>query len=471
MSLLSLLEGLLGAKKVEVNKATQYKKKYDPKDRIREAIEKFSSKDIEVTPDYNEVIKAIEEKDPLIFVSGRAGTGKTTLIDYIRDYLKANVIVVAPTGVAAIQARGLTIHSFFKFPFHVIFKHSIKTMHDRDLYKNIKLLIIDEVSMVRCDQIDGIDLFLRKNGPDPSLRFGGIQVIFVGDLFQLPPIVKQEDDKTLKLEGYKNSSGHYFFFAKVFQEQKMTMIELQKVFRQKNEHFSNLLKHIRVNEGVDDAIKTINEHCYKPNEQKNDLAITLTTTNQKADSINSSELAKLTGFSCTYTGIATGSFDINKEGNLPSPARLTLKVGAKVMFTANDVARRWVNGTIGKVTFCKPDCVTVEFNNQKVYVTPHEWKSTIYRFDAAENKIFAEVDGQYIQMPLMLAWAVTIHKSQGKTIDNIFVDLGNRAFASGQTYVALSRCPTLDGIRLERPITAKDIYIDEEIRNFYINSF
>jgi len=141
------------------------------------------------------------------------------------------------------------------------------------------------------------------------------------------------------------------------------------------------------------------------------------------------------------------------------------------MFTANDGAKRWVNGTIGKVTFCKPDCVTVEFNNQKVYVMSHEWKSTIYRFDATENKILAEVDGQYIQMPLMLAWAVTIHKSQGKTIDNIFVDLGNRAFASGQTYVALSRCPTLDGIRLERPITTNDIYIDEEIRNFYISSF
>lgn len=472
MGLLKILSGLIGAKEVTPSRPLPKKNYQAYQKPAKNIFKNFDITGIQVTSDYKRVMDEIENGTKMIFVSGRAGTGKTTLIDYIRGKLDSNIVVIAPTGVAALQAKGMTIHSFCKFPPHVITNDDIQHLRDRDLYKAIKLLIIDEISMVRCDLMDGIDRFMRTNGNFDE-PFGGIQVIFVGDLFQLPPITVGEEDKALRLMGYNQSSGgHHFFYAKVFNKQKITMIELQKVFRQKNKEFSDLLNHLRVNEDIDNALEIINRNCYQPNKPKNKHMISLTTTNRKADSINFNELNKLKTYTRSYYGKASGAYDINKEGNLPSPSKLVLKNEALVMFTANDVPqKRWVNGTIGIVKFCGDDFVAVEVEGRKFEVTPYAWKSYSYVYDEASDSVKLNETGSYLQIPLMLSWAVTIHKGQGKTIENIEIDLGDKAFASGQTYVALSRCPTLEGIRLSRTINKEDVFVDPEIREFYLSNF
>lgn len=431
-----------------------------------------NSSEIEVTPDYQAVIDAIERHDPYIFVSGKAGTGKTTLIGYLREIISGNVVVVAPTGVAALQVRGVTIHSFFRLPPRLIFpEEDIKPLRDKRLYKDIRLLIIDEISMVRADVVDAMDLFLRENGPQKGKPFGGIQVMFVGDLFQLPPVVSSSDMQVLSERGYE---GPYFFCAMALHRKDVTMIELSKIFRQKDEHFASLLNRIRINQDVDEAIDTLNAQCYRQNEVVDEDTITLTTTNARADQINGAGLRAITEDVKVYTGKITGKFNVD-ERNLPSPNNLALKVGAKVMFTATDSGfpKRWVNGTIGVVRELLPDKVKVMVKNgpysNTVEVTGHQWESYRYDHDMMSGKISPQIVGTYVQVPLMLAWAVTIHKSQGKTLDKVKVDLSSGAFASGQVYVALSRCKTIEGISLQRPIEPKDVSCDQEIKRFYLN--
>ena len=430
------------------------------------------SSEIEVTPDYEAVIEAIHRGDSYIFVSGKAGTGKTTLIGYLRESIPGNVVVVAPTGVAALQVKGVTIHSFFRLPPRLIFpEEDIKPLRDKRLYKDIRLLIIDEISMVRADVVDAMDLFLRENGPQKGKPFGGIQVMFVGDLFQLPPVVSSNDMQVLADRGYE---GPYFFYAMALHRKDVTMVELSKIFRQKDEHFANLLNRIRINQEVDEAIDTLNAQCFHKNEEPDEQRITLTTTNARADQINSAELRAITTESKTYVGKTTGKFNVD-ERNLPSPNQLILKVGAKVMFTATDPGfpKRWVNGTIGVVRELLSDKVKVMVQNgpysNTVEVGPHQWESYRYDHDMMSGKISPSVIGTYEQIPLMLAWAVTIHKSQGKTLDKVKVDLSSGAFASGQVYVALSRCKTIDGISLQRPIELKDVRCDQEIKRFYVS--
>ena len=430
------------------------------------------SSEIEITPDYQAVITAIDRGDPYIFVSGKAGTGKTTLIGHLRETVAGNVVVVAPTGVAALQVKGVTIHSFFRLPPRLIFpEEDIKPLRDKQLYKDIRLLIIDEISMVRADVVDAMDLFLRENGPQKGKPFGGIQVMFVGDLFQLPPVVSTADMQVLADRGYE---GPYFFCAMALHRKDVTMVELSKIFRQKDEHFANLLNRIRINQEVDEAIDTLNAQCFHRNEEPDEQRITLTTTNARADQINSAELRAITTESKTYAGKTTGKFNVD-ERNLPSPNQLILKVGAKVMFTATDPGfpKRWVNGTIGVVRELLSDKVKVMVQNgpysNTVEVGPHQWESYRYDYDMMSGKISPSVIGTYEQIPLMLAWAVTIHKSQGKTLDKVKVDLSSGAFASGQVYVALSRCKTIDGISLQRPIELKDVRCDQEIKRFYMS--
>jgi ATP-dependent exoDNAse (exonuclease V) alpha subunit len=389
---------------------------------------------IEITPEYQDVIDAIERHDPYIFVSGKAGTGKTTLIGYLRENIPGNVVVVAPTGVAALQVKGVTIHSFFRLPPRLIFpEEDIKPLKDKRLYKDIRLLIIDEISMVRADVVDAMDLFLRANGPHKSQPFGGIQIMFVGDLFQLPPVVSNADMQVLSERGYE---GPYFFCAMALHRKDVTMVELSKIFRQKDAHFAGLLNQIRINQDIDEALDTLN--------------------------------AKI------YSGNSTGKFNVD-DRNLPSPNHLTLKVGAKVMFTATDsnFPKRWVNGTIGVVRELLPNTVKVMVQNgpysNTVEVKGHQWESYRYDHDMMSGRISPNVIGTFVQIPLMLAWAVTIHKSQGKTLDKIKVDLSSGAFASGQVYVALSRCTSIEGITLERPIQPKDVSCDQEVKRFYLN--
>ena len=426
--------------------------------------------DIEITPDYQAVIDAIERGDPYIFVSGKAGTGKTTLIGYLRDHIPGNVVVVAPTGVAALQVKGVTIHSFFRLPPRLIFpEEDIKPLKDKRLYKDIRLLIIDEVSMVRADVVDAMDLFLRANGPHKNQPFGGIQVMFVGDLFQLPPVVSGADMEVLAGRGYE---GPYFFCSMALHRKSVTMVELSKIFRQKDQHFAQLLNRIRINDDIDEALDTLNALCFHPERAVDEQTITLTTTNARADQINGAGLRALSTDAKVYQGKTTGKFNVD-ERNLPSSHHLTLKVGARVMFTATDSGfpKRWVNGTIGVVRELLPDTVKVVVRNgpysNTVEVKGHQWESYRYDHDMMSGKISPSIIGTYVQIPLMLAWAVTIHKSQGKTLDKVKVDLSSGAFASGQVYVALSRCRSIEGISLQRPIEARDVSCDQEIKRFY----
>ena len=430
-----------------------------------------SSTEIEITPEYQAVLDAIERHDPYIFVSGKAGTGKTTLIAYLREVIPGNIVVVAPTGVAALQVKGVTIHSFFRLPPRLIFpEEDIKPLKDKRLYKDIRLLIIDEISMVRADVVDAMDLFLRANGPHKNQSFGGIQVMFVGDLFQLPPVISSTDMQVLAERGYE---GPYFFCAMALHRQDVTMIELSKIFRQKDADFANLLNRIRINEEIEEALQILNQQCYENAAVVDEQTITLTTTNARADQINQAGLRALSSPGQIYTGQTTGKFNLD-ERNLPAPNQLTLKVGAKVMFTATDsnFPKRWVNGTIGIVRELLPSTVKVTVQNgpyaNTVEVKGHQWESYRYDHDMMSGKISPNVMGTYVQLPLMLAWAVTIHKSQGKTLDKIKVDLASGAFASGQVYVALSRCTSIEGITLERPIQMRDVSCDLEVKRFYL---
>jgi len=436
---------------------------------------KVENTDIEITPEYEAVFEAIERGDPYIFVSGKAGTGKTTLIGYLRENLTGNVVVLAPTGVAALQVRGVTIHSFFRFPPRLIFpEEDIKVVRDKRLYEGMRLLIIDEISMVRADMIDAMDLFLRANGPKRGEPFGGIQIIFVGDLFQLPPVVRNEDMEILRERGYE---GAYFFCAMVLHRKAVTMIELQKIFRQKDGEFTQMLNRIRLNEDIESTLEQLNSQCYTSvagiDQDLDPLSITLTTTNARADQINSSELLAITSPAKTYLGKLDGKFNID-ERNLPSPLNLALKIGAKVMFTANDkeFPKKWVNGSIGVVKELLSNTVKVEVQSGPytyiVEVKPFDCESYQYEIEMMSGKIRPNVVGSYTQIPLMLAWAVTIHKSQGKTLDKVKVDLSSGTFASGQVYVALSRCRSIEGIRLQKPIQVRDVQCDPEIKRFYV---
>lgn len=471
MSFLKKLEEFVGSKKANVDELRRASLKAAIKSRgANVGAHIQSSEEIEITPEYEEVIKAINAHDPFIFVSGKAGTGKTTLIGFLKEKIPGNVVVVAPTGVAALQVKGATIHSFFRLPARIIFpEEDIKTVKDRRMYEGIRLLIIDEISMVRADIVDAIDLFLRANGPQQGKPFGGVQIMFVGDLFQLPPVINTSEMELLKDRGYEQP---HFFNAMVLAGKEMTMIELQKIFRQKDQQFTDILNHIRVNEDIDQAIEILNKECYEKIVSGSPYAITLTTTNAKADAINEKELDAIPSSPTMFVGLLDGKFNLD-ERNLPSPMNLTLKIGAHVMFTANDkiMPKRWVNGTIGVVKEFTGEAVRVETktgsDSNIVDVQSYKWESYKYELDPTTGKISPIVIGSYQQIPLMLAWAVTIHKSQGKTMDQVNVDLSSGAFASGQVYVALSRCRTLNGIRLKHPIKANDVRCEPAIKRFY----
>lgn len=421
---------------------------------------------IEITDEYRRVEKLLNDGCPLVFVTGKAGTGKTTLIHYLREKLNKNVVVVAPTGVAALNVKGATIHSFFRLPPRIINDEDIKKVRKRVVYEKIGLLIIDEVSMVRADLIDAIDKFLRLNGPAAGEPFGGIQVLFVGDLFQLPPVVKRQEAEILAAREYESP---FFFSAGVLQDREFLPVELTKIFRQTDAQFAAMLDQIRIAEGLDAVIPYINQRCISLSVENFSL-ITLTCKNAAADEINQLKLHKLPGEIRTFGGEITGKFDVQEE-RLPSPLNLQLKIGAQVMFTKNDERKRWVNGTLGRVVGFEEETVQVELVSGcpgEVHdVERVNWESIKYEYDLEEDKIRTAVIGTYTQFPLMLAWAVTIHKSQGKTLEKVRVDLDDGAFAPGQVYVALSRCRSLQDISLARPIRPAEIKCDPRIRRFY----
>jgi len=430
---------------------------------------------LQLNDDFKYALDALEKTGQSLFITGKAGTGKSTLLQLYRNTTKKKVAVLAPTGVAALNVQGQTIHSFFGFPPRIITpSEAARRVTRKDLlrlYKNLEVLIIDEISMVRADMLDGMDKFLRINREN-FRPFGGVQVVFFGDLFQLPPVVTRDPVESSYFNEYYESP--YFFSAKIFQEPdfQLDMLELRKVYRQESRHFLRLLEAVRINEIDYDDLEDLNER-HAPHFNEMEGYITLCARNATADRINQRELSQLDTPEFEFLASVKGQFD---PGLYPTDAALRLRLGAQVMFVRNDQEeRQFVNGTIGKIIQLNQDSIVVETEEyggkkRKIDVPKIEWEIIRYRASAT-GSIETEVAGSFTQYPLKLAWAITIHKSQGKTFDRVLIDLGGGAFEHGQLYVALSRCRTLEGIVLRQPIRTQDIITDERVVAFYEERF
>ena len=435
---------------------------------------------LELNADFQYALDLLEKTAKNLFITGRAGTGKSTLLHLFRNTTRKKCVVVAPTGVAALNVGGQTIHSFFGFPAKFIGTEDIKRRRDTRLYKKMEVLIIDEISMVRADMIDNIDRFLRVNR-EINLPFGGIQIAFFGDLFQLPPVVSTAEEQHFFQTHYESQ---FFFSAKVFTEQQINRnnldevgfelegLELGKIYRQENRHFIRLLDAVRTNQVDYDDLDDLNARC-EPNFNEKDYFITLSPRNAVVDEINNRELRNLDQQEFTFMAEVTGLFDPKQ---FPTEGLLKLKWGAQVMFLKNDIKREYVNGTIGKIIELSYDKIVVQTEDKdgsfkNIQVEKQEWEILRYKMGDDPSKIDTEVIGSFKQYPLRLAWAMTIHKSQGKTFDKVIIDMTGGAFEHGQTYVALSRCRTLEGIVLKQRLRPQDIRVDERIVEFYEQNF
>ena len=397
------------------------------------------------------------------FLTGRAGTGKTTFLRKVQQLVDKQFITLAPTGVAAILAGGDTIHSFFGLPMDVCMPGTMGKMNEARILTLIHTdtIIIDEVSMVRCDIIDAIDYTMRK-----TLRstqpFGGKQIIFVGDMFQLPPVVKQGTESDILQDLYR-TDVFFFYKADVIKRMRMVKIEFQKVYRQEDQNFLRILENVRLNKTTPENLMHLNERVCQPMKEDG-MVITLASLNRTADDINQQRLTEIDAEEFIYEGTLTGKFE---ERRFPVDMTLKLKVGAQVMFTRNDQHKRWVNGTIGKVTKLAKDEIQVTIDDGETYVVPNcSWESYSYEYDKGERKMKKELMGTFTQYPLRLAWAITVHKSQGMTFDKLYLDLSRGMFAAGQLYVALSRVRSLGGIFLSHPIIPQYAHTSREVLAF-----
>jgi ATP-dependent exoDNAse (exonuclease V) alpha subunit len=415
---------------------------------------------LDINDEFKSAFDFMEYTRGCFFITGKAGTGKSTLLKYFKANTGKKIIVLAPTGVAAINVGGQTIHSFFRLPPKIIQKDAIKRLRDRSLIENLDMVIIDEVSMVRSDIMDGIDYALRLNRGKMKTPFGGVQMVFFGDLFQLSPVVENEAKELLE-ERY---SSPYFFSAKVFDDCNIKSIELSTIYRQKDSSFMELLNRVRNKEHTQEDLDTLNKSVQKDiGVSRKDSTVILTTTNSLANAINQDRLSQLPGKEIIYEAMATGKFE---ESAYPTVASLKLKKGAQVILIKNDPDKQWVNGTLAKVVALSKDSIVVDINGRTCDVPVVKWQKIEYSYNEEEDKIEDEVVGDFAQYPIKLAWAITIHKSQGQTFDKVIIDLGHGAFTHGQLYVALSRCTCLDGIRLKRPVTHSDIIFDQRIYEF-----
>ena len=407
------------------------------------------------------------EQGEHLFITGRAGTGKSTLLSLLKRTTKKNAVVLAPTGLAALNVGGQTIHSFFKLAPKMVPPEELTKRKNHRFYKKLKLLIIDEISMVRADLIDCMDIFLRNNIEDPR-PFGGVQIVFFGDLFQLPPVVSSQFERQFLKQKY---GSPYFFSASVFQDElPLRMIELHTVYRQSERRFIRLLDSIRTRQFDYDDLEELNQR-YEAESFMDIPAITLCATNAKVNSINNEELKKIASPTFEYTAKVSGHFGTNV---FPTDQHLWLKEKAQIMFVKNDQEGRFVNGSLGQIMELSHDKIVVKvFSNHDeklIDLDREEWGIRKYEIDPENPNAFkSSISGTFTQYPIKLAWAITIHKSQGKTFDNIIVDLGRGAFDFGQTYVALSRCRTFEGIKLSHKIRPKDIMVDPIISEYYEN--
>ncbi len=426
---------------------------------------------IELNKEFQQVLDLMNQTTENLFITGRAGTGKSTLLNYFRSHTAKQVVVLAPTGVAALNVAGQTIHSFFGFKPDITLQKVKKLSPDKTkIYKKLEAVIIDEISMVRADLLDCVDKFLRLNGAKAQLPFGGCQMVFIGDVYQLPPVVSGAEGRALAA----TYTSPYFFASKVCENFSPRLIELEKVYRQKDRQFIDLLNAVRNNSATEADLQALNSRCQPDFEPPPDkFFITITTTNDQAAQINRERLAKLAGKTFSWRGQVQGRFD---QKSLPTEVDLNLKVGAQVMFLNNDSKGRWVNGSVGQIVNIKPDpdsggsAVLVKiFGGGLEKILPHTWDMFNFRFNERKKMLESEVVGSFTQYPLRLAWAITIHKSQGKTFDQVIIDIGRGTFAHGQMYVALSRCSSFAGLTLKKPIRKNHIFMDWRVVRFMTN--
>jgi ATP-dependent DNA helicase PIF1 len=397
-----------------------------------------------------------------LFVTGRAGTGKSTLLKCLRDLLEDKMVVVAPTGLAAVNVGGQTIHSFFGLPPRLIRKDDIRRSRNARIMRKLKFLVVDEVSMVRSDLMWAIDQSLRINRGRSKEPFGGVRLAMFGDLHQLPPVVN-EGEMAAHLE--TEHGGPFFFDVGSLREGRGTaLIELSEVFRQRDQALIDVLNKVRDGEAGEDDLVLLNERVHPIRTlSEGEPYVILVPTNAAAKRINDAYLASLGGRAETYQASLTGEYSENAQ---PTDATLVLKRGAKVMLLRNDPDRRWVNGTIARVAKVEPDKVWVEVEGTEHEVERSSWENRRYAYDKELETIVETVAGTFKQFPLKLAWALTIHKSQGLTLDKVYIDLGRGTFAHGQAYVALSRCRTLEGIALARALRQSDILFDPAVMGY-----
>ena len=417
-------------------------------------------KDLKLTKEFLEAFKVMHETSKNVFITGNAGTGKSTLLEYFREKTKKNTAIVAHQGITALKAKGQTIHSFFKFPIHFVTKKDVKTLRDRELVRRLDTLIIEEVSMVGADIFDAIDISLRKNR-NIDKPFGGVQIILFGDVMQLDPIIGGEEELYEKFY----PDGPYFFNSNIYKECEFKKIELTETFRQKEKKFVNLLNKIRQGSISKNELESLNSQIIEYENLPKDV-IVLAPRNNKVDDINLSKLYELKTKTFIYSAIVKGSF---KDSEAPVERELKLKVGAQVMIAKNDTdpEKRWVNGSIGVIQHLSQDEVKVLIKGKLYSIGKAKWEKFNYQING--SFIQQKVVGSFIQFPFKLAWAVTIHKSQGQTFDKIALDLDTGAFAHGQTYVALSRGKTLENTFILSKINQKDIIFDNRVKDFLEN--
>ena len=422
---------------------------------------------IELNDRFKLAIDLIENTNQCLFITGKAGTGKSTLLQYFREKTKKKIVVLAPTGVAALNVKGQTIHSFFRFKPDITID-KIKKIYkndDKNIYKKIDAIIIDEISMVRADLFDCIDKAMQINCSNKK-PFGGKQIILIGDLYQLPPVVLSKEKIIIK----QQYNTPYFFSSAVIEKMKFKIIELEKIYRQKDIRFIKLLNEIRNNTITNDNLNKLNER-YDLSFIPNDLSfyIWLTTRNDRADQINIEKLNELKGKKYQFNAIINGSF---QKSHYPVNEILEIKKNAQVMFLNNDSYGLWVNGTIGEIKSINKTNGIINVRLQDgeiVEVMQHTWEIFNYVYNEEEKKIDYEKIGSFTQYPIKLAWAITIHKSQGKSFDNVIIDIGKGTFAPGQMYVALSRCTSFEGLVLRQKIKKSNIFTDWQIVKYMTN--
>lgn len=427
------------------------------------------SEKMEITEDYRKAIALLRSPDrPNVFITGNAGTGKSTLLRYLVDEAcrHQSPVVVAPTGVAALNVQGVTIHSFFRLapkPMLTVKADVRFTASQKAIFDSLKMIIVDEISMVRADLLDCMDATLRLHRGKPDLPFGGVQMVFVGDLYQLPPVVKNDVRQHLEA-AYETP---YFFSAACLRNAQPPLVELRKPFRQQDDpRFLDILNRIRNDVLTLQDVNMLNVECKigRPLVPETPAPIEITTTNDMADAINDRRLADIPAKEFVYHAIVSGKFD---PKTCTADEHLALKVGSQVMMLRNDAYKRFVNGSIGRVTYLSPSQIVVKIEDEDggtdCEIERETWEHMTYGLDAFTQTMETHSVGSFKQYPIRLGWAITIHKSQGKTFDRVVVDFGRGTFAHGQAYVALSRCRTMTGLRLRTSICRDDIQVDPRI--------